>query len=165
MVNKLWSNILWGQRSNFVGVPTDCPQRDERLGWMADAQVFWRTASYNMDLACILAQDCPRHARDTSGNADVQHLCARHRKRELRLWPRLERRRRYYSLDLVAADRRHQRHRSELGRHGEVPGSNRDCEPRRPMEESRAASRSATGSRPKAEPTRSLSPLLRGLTI
>jgi alpha-L-rhamnosidase len=53
MINKLWSNILWGQRSNFVGVPTDCPQRDERLGWMADAQVFWRAASYNMDLAAF----------------------------------------------------------------------------------------------------------------
>jgi len=51
MVNKLWSNILWGQRSNFVGLPTDCSQRDERLGWMADAQVFWRAASYNADLA------------------------------------------------------------------------------------------------------------------
>jgi len=51
MVNKLWSNILWGERSNFVGVPTDCPQRDERLGWAADAQVFWRAASYNADLA------------------------------------------------------------------------------------------------------------------
>lgn len=50
MVNQLWSNILWGQRSNFIGVPTDCPQRDERLGWSADAQVFWRTAAYNMDL-------------------------------------------------------------------------------------------------------------------
>jgi alpha-L-rhamnosidase len=53
MLNQLWSNILWGQRSNFVGVPTDCPQRDERLGWMADAQVFWRAASYNMDLAAF----------------------------------------------------------------------------------------------------------------
>ena len=53
MVNQLWSNILWGQRSNFVGVPTDCPQRDERLGWTADAQVFWRAASYNMDLAAF----------------------------------------------------------------------------------------------------------------
>jgi alpha-L-rhamnosidase len=51
MVNKLWSNILWGQRSNFVGLPTDCPQRDERLGWAADAQVFWRAASYNAALA------------------------------------------------------------------------------------------------------------------
>jgi alpha-L-rhamnosidase len=53
LINSLWSNILWGQRSNFVGVPTDCPQRDERLGWTADAQVFWRTASFNMDLAAF----------------------------------------------------------------------------------------------------------------
>jgi alpha-L-rhamnosidase len=53
MLNQLWSNILWGQRSNFVGVPTDCPQRDERLGWSADAQVFWRTAAYNMDLTAF----------------------------------------------------------------------------------------------------------------
>jgi alpha-L-rhamnosidase len=53
MINKLWSNILWGQRSNFMSVPTDCPQRDERLGWMADAQVFWRAASFNADLAAF----------------------------------------------------------------------------------------------------------------
>jgi alpha-L-rhamnosidase len=53
MLNQLWSNILWGQRSNFVGVPTDCPQRDERLGWTADAQVFWRAASYDMDLTAF----------------------------------------------------------------------------------------------------------------
>jgi alpha-L-rhamnosidase len=53
MVNQLWSNVVWGQRSNFVGVPTDCPQRDERLGWSADAQVFWRTATYNMDLTAF----------------------------------------------------------------------------------------------------------------
>ncbi|MGO8759759.1 MAG: family 78 glycoside hydrolase catalytic domain [Terracidiphilus sp.] len=53
MINQLWSNILWGQRSNFVGVPTDCPQRDERLGWMGDAEVFWRAAGYNMDLAAF----------------------------------------------------------------------------------------------------------------
>jgi alpha-L-rhamnosidase len=62
-INKLWSNILWGQRSNFVGVPTDCPQRDERLGWMADAQVFWRTASYNMDLAAFTR----KYAEDMRG--------------------------------------------------------------------------------------------------
>ncbi len=49
-VNQLWSNILWGQRGNFESVPTDCPQRDERLGWMGDAQVFWRTATYNANL-------------------------------------------------------------------------------------------------------------------
>jgi hypothetical protein len=47
MVNQLWSNVLWGQRGNFLSMPTDCPQRDERLGWMGDAKVFWRKASFN----------------------------------------------------------------------------------------------------------------------
>ncbi len=51
LLNRLYSNIVWGQRSNYFEVPTDCPQRDERLGWMGDAQVFVRTASYNMDIA------------------------------------------------------------------------------------------------------------------
>lgn len=50
-VNQLLSNIKWGQRSNFLSVPMDCPQRDERLGWTGDAQIFIRTASYNMDVA------------------------------------------------------------------------------------------------------------------
>ena len=63
LINQLWRNILWGQRSNFVGLPTDCPQRDERLGWMADAQVFWRAASYNMDLAAFSR----KFARDMRG--------------------------------------------------------------------------------------------------
>ncbi len=53
MVNQLQSNIEWGQRGNFVSVPTDCPQRDERLGWMGDAQVFVRTATYNCDVAAF----------------------------------------------------------------------------------------------------------------
>ena len=48
-INRLISNAFWGQRSNFIDVPTDCPQRDERLGWTADAQVFTNTACYNMD--------------------------------------------------------------------------------------------------------------------
>jgi alpha-L-rhamnosidase len=52
-VNQLWNNILWGQRGNFLSVPTDCPQRDERLGWMGDAEVFWRTASFNANLAAF----------------------------------------------------------------------------------------------------------------
>lgn len=47
MVNQLQKNIQWGQRGNFVDVPTDCPQRDERLGWTGDAQVFIRTALFN----------------------------------------------------------------------------------------------------------------------
>lgn len=49
MVNKLFSNVLWGQRGNFVSLPTDCPQRDERLGWTGDAEVFCKSACYNMD--------------------------------------------------------------------------------------------------------------------
>jgi alpha-L-rhamnosidase len=53
MVNELQENIVWGQRGNFLSVPTDCPQRDERLGWMGDAQVFVRTASFNMDVAAF----------------------------------------------------------------------------------------------------------------
>jgi alpha-L-rhamnosidase len=52
-VNQLQSNILWGQRGNYLSVPTDCPQRDERLGWMGDAQVFVRTAAYNADIAAF----------------------------------------------------------------------------------------------------------------
>lgn len=49
MVNQLYSNIVWGQKGNFLSVPTDCPQRDERMGWSGDAQIFARTASYNMN--------------------------------------------------------------------------------------------------------------------
>jgi len=56
MVNQLHRNILWGQRGNFLSVPTDCPQRDERLGWMGDAQIFVHTASYNMDVAAFFTK-------------------------------------------------------------------------------------------------------------
>lgn len=48
-LNRLYENVLWGQKSNFLFIPTDCPQRDERLGWTGDAQVFAPTACYNMD--------------------------------------------------------------------------------------------------------------------
>ena len=49
-VNRLYQNIVWGQRGNFLSIPTDCPQRDERMGWTGDAQVFARTATYNMNV-------------------------------------------------------------------------------------------------------------------
>ena len=49
LLNQLFSNIIWGQKGNFLDVPTDCPQRDERLGWTGDAQVFVRTACLNYD--------------------------------------------------------------------------------------------------------------------
>lgn len=51
MVNKIYQNIIWGQRSNYLEVPTDCPQRDERLGWTGDTQVFIRTGTYNQDVS------------------------------------------------------------------------------------------------------------------
>jgi alpha-L-rhamnosidase len=50
LINQLQHNIEWGQKGNFLDVPTDCPQRDERLGWTGDAQVFSRTAAYNMNV-------------------------------------------------------------------------------------------------------------------
>ncbi len=53
MLNRLWQNILWTQRANMMSVPTDCPQRDERLGWMGDIMVFGETATLNMDMAAF----------------------------------------------------------------------------------------------------------------
>jgi alpha-L-rhamnosidase len=56
LLNRLQHNIIWGQKGNFLDVPTDCPQRDERLGWTGDAQVFARTASFNHDSAGFYAK-------------------------------------------------------------------------------------------------------------
>ncbi len=56
LINQLQHNIQWGQKGNFVDVPTDCPQRDERLGWTGDAQAFSRTAAYNMDVASFFTK-------------------------------------------------------------------------------------------------------------
>ncbi|GAB3333161.1 family 78 glycoside hydrolase catalytic domain [Micromonospora halotolerans] len=68
MVNQLQSNITWGQRGNFIAVPTDCPQRDERLGWLADAQIFAPTSSRNADVSAFLA----RWLRDVVNGQDAQ---------------------------------------------------------------------------------------------
>ncbi|RIK46516.1 MAG: alpha-L-rhamnosidase, partial [Chloroflexi bacterium] len=56
LLNQLQRNIVWGQKGNFVDVPTDCPQRDERLGWTGDIQVFARTAAFNMDIAGFMTK-------------------------------------------------------------------------------------------------------------
>lgn len=56
LINQLQHNIVWSQKGNFVGIPTDCPQRDERLGWTGDIQVFARTAAFNMEVAGFLAR-------------------------------------------------------------------------------------------------------------
>ena len=56
LANRLYSNLNWGHIGNYVDVPTDCPQRDERLGWTGDAQVFVRTAAFNRDIAAFFAK-------------------------------------------------------------------------------------------------------------
>lgn len=56
LINQLQHNIQWGQRGNFLDVPTDCPQRDERLGWTGDAQAFARTATFNFDVHNFFAK-------------------------------------------------------------------------------------------------------------
>ncbi len=56
MLNQLFSNIYWTQRANFIDIPTDCPQRDERLGWTGDAQVYIETASLDLRRAGVLHQ-------------------------------------------------------------------------------------------------------------
>ncbi len=56
MVNRLYQNTLWTQRANFISVPTDCPQRDERLGWTGDAETFIRAATYNADVASFFTK-------------------------------------------------------------------------------------------------------------
>jgi alpha-L-rhamnosidase len=56
LVQQIWQNTLWTQRSNFMGIPTDCPQRDERLGNLGDAAVFWDAAAFNMDVAAFTRQ-------------------------------------------------------------------------------------------------------------
>jgi len=56
LINQLQHNIQWGQRGNFLDVPTDCPQRDERLGWTGDAQAFSRTASFNFGVNNFFAK-------------------------------------------------------------------------------------------------------------
>jgi len=71
MLNQLQHNIIWGQKGNFVDVPTDCPQRDERLGWTGDAEVFARTASYNHDTAAFYTKWLKDVALDQQDNGAV----------------------------------------------------------------------------------------------
>lgn len=73
-VNKLFKNIIWGQKSNFLDVPTDCPQRDERLGWTGDAQVFVRTASLNFDVERFFKKWLHDLAADQGRDGCVPHV-------------------------------------------------------------------------------------------
>lgn len=74
MINKLQHNILWGQKGNFVDVPTDCPQRDERLGWTGDAQVFIRTACFNMNVAPFFTKWLKDLKADQHENGGMPHV-------------------------------------------------------------------------------------------
>lgn len=73
-VNKLFKNIIWGQKSNFLDVPTDCPQRNERLGWTGDAQVFVRTASLNFDVKRFFKKWLHDLAADQGRDGCVSHV-------------------------------------------------------------------------------------------
>lgn len=74
LVNQLFHNTLWGQKGNFVDVPTDCPQRDERLGWCGDAQVFARTAAFIMQVDPFFTKWLADLALDQSEDGDVPHV-------------------------------------------------------------------------------------------
>jgi alpha-L-rhamnosidase len=74
MVNQLWHNILWGMKSNFVDVPTDCPQRDERLGWTGDAQMFSATACYLMNANVFFRKWLRDVAADQNTEGGVPHV-------------------------------------------------------------------------------------------
>lgn len=73
-VNKLFKNIIWGQKGNFLDVPTDCPQRNERLGWTGDAQVFVRTASLNFDVERFFKKWLHDLAADQGRDGCVPHV-------------------------------------------------------------------------------------------
>ena len=72
--NRLFQNVIWGQRGNFVDVPTDCPQRDERLGWTGDINAFCTTAAYNFDVSKILKKWLADLRNDQAENGEVTHV-------------------------------------------------------------------------------------------
>jgi len=74
LVDQLQHNIVWGQKGNFLDVPTDCPQRDERLGWTGDAQVFARTAAFNFDVAAFFTKWLRDLAADQLDDGAVPHV-------------------------------------------------------------------------------------------
>lgn len=74
LVNQLFHNVIWGQKGNFLDVPTDCPQRDERLGWTGDAQVFVRTAALNYNVERFFEKWLADLAADQLENGSVPHV-------------------------------------------------------------------------------------------
>ncbi|MCL2240778.1 MAG: glycoside hydrolase family 78 protein [Defluviitaleaceae bacterium] len=74
LVNRLYENVVWGQKGNFLDVPTDCPQRDERLGWTGDAQVFIKTAAYIYDVEKFFVKWLTDLSLDQEENGQVPHV-------------------------------------------------------------------------------------------
>jgi alpha-L-rhamnosidase len=74
LINQLQHNIQWGQKGNFLDVPTDCPQRDERLGWTGDAQVFAPTAAFNFNVAPFYTKWLKDLAADQLPDGKVPHV-------------------------------------------------------------------------------------------
>lgn len=74
LINQLQHNIQWGQKGNFLDVPTDCPQRDERLGWTGDAQVFSMTAAYNFDVSAFYTKWMKDVEADQLPDGKVPHV-------------------------------------------------------------------------------------------
>lgn len=73
-LNQLFSNVIWSQKDNFLDVPTDCPQRDERMGWTGDAQQFIKTASYNFDVERFFIKWLHDLAAEQFENGGVPHV-------------------------------------------------------------------------------------------
>ena len=74
LINQLQHNIIWGQKGNFLDVPTDCPQRNERLGWTGDAQVFAPTACFNMNCAAFYTKWLKDLSADQDDDGAVPHV-------------------------------------------------------------------------------------------
>lgn len=74
LLNQLQHNIVWGQKGNFLSVPTDCPQRDEKLGWTGDAQAFLRTAAFNFDVHRFFSKWLNDLSADQLANGMVTHV-------------------------------------------------------------------------------------------
>ena len=72
--NRLISNIVWGQRGNFVDIPTDCPQRDERLGWTGDINAFCNTAAFNYDIRAFMKKWLNDLRNDQNDTGEIPHV-------------------------------------------------------------------------------------------
>ena len=71
---RLYENVIWGQRGNFVDIPTDCPQRDERLGWTGDINAFCRTAAYNYDIRAFMKKWLKTLRDDQTADGKIPHV-------------------------------------------------------------------------------------------